>query len=603
MITICHMKATRQSKYSDETKLQAKHLYLTGSTPKEITNELGVNSTRTIYDWIDKGGWDELQSQFSLELQLERRIALMVNRDLKKPAELDEIDRLVGVLIKMQDANMRLREREQALTERKNGNYEPSHRANNASGNHKGKSKKARKNDVPDVDDPRWQDWINALFKYQRIHFDARNQRERWTVKSRQIGFTFEAAGEALYIARETGKDQTFLSASKAQSMVFAKYIRQLALKYFDIELTGTDKIRLPNGAELRFLGTNRNTAQGYSGDLYIDEAAWIHKFEAIYETVSAVATLSDKRITVFSTPSTQQHGFYKIWSGQWWKGNNKDRQYVDFPSVTTLRKHPQPCPDKRWRFAVTIHDAISGGNKLIDLDDIKERYSSDSFKYLFECEFIDEADGIFKLSDLKGLGVNTEKWADIVLDSIRPAGDLPVAIGYDPARTTDFARCYVLTIPQTVVEAFRVIEGFEWKGFNWQWQADQIKNLCARYNVQHIGIDCSGIGSGVAEMVKAFFPRAMLISYSQQTKTNLVLKVMDLVYTKRLQWDEQNLSIAPSFLAIKKKMTGHGSMTFAADRSELTGHADDFFAIAHAVAYEDLNVANKRPSTYRFFN
>lgn len=596
------MKTTRKSKYGEEIQLQAKNLYLLGDTPKEIAKKVGVNSTRTIYDWIDKGGWDELQSQFSIEMQLERRISMMINKDLKKQYELDEIDRLVGFLIKLQDANMRLREREQSLIERKNGTHStPEKEGRSSGGQSNGNRKKIRKNDIPKIDDPRWQDWVNSLYKYQRIHFDARNVRERWTVKSRQIGFTFEAAGEAMYVAVETGKDQTFLSASKAQSLVFASYMRKLAQKYFDIELIGTDKIRLANGAEMRFLGTNRNTAQGYSGDIYMDESGWIHKFTDIYETTSAVATTSDKRITVFSTPSTMQHGFYKIWSGQWWKGNNKDRQHIEFPKKDTLRKHPQVCPDKRWRYVVTIHDAIAGGNKLLDLEDIKERYSGDSFLYLFECEFIDEADGIFKLSDLKGLGVDTQKWHDIILDSIRPAGDMPIAIGYDPARTTDFARCYVLTIPQTFAEIFRVIEGFEWKGFNWQWQADQIKRLTTRYNVKHIGIDGSGIGSGVAEMVKAFYPTVMIINYSQQTKANLVLKVMDLVWSKRIQWDEQNKTIAPSFLAIKKKMTGHGSMTFAADRSEITGHADDFFAIAHAVACEDLNVANKRQSTYRF--
>ncbi len=608
MITICRMKIKRSNRYSDETIEQAQRLYLSGYAPKEIVKELGINSTRTIYYWIEKGGWDEMQSKFSLEMSLERRINLLVDRDMKKASELDEIDRLTNVLIKKQDADMKLLERKQALAERQQGLVSPryektnDHRQNG--GQQKGNSRKAKNNDIPPVDDPRWQEWINALYKYQKIHFDARYERERWTLKSRQVGWTFEAAGEAMYIASETGKNQVFLSASKAQSLVFASYMRNLAMHYFGIKLTGTDKFRLPNGAELRFLGTNRNTAQSYSADLYIDEAAWIHKFGGIYETAGAMATTKDKRITVFSTPSTQQHDFYKIWSGQWWKGNDKDRQFVEFPSLATLRKHPQKCPDRRWRFAVTIHDAVAGGNPNLDLEDLKERNGGDAFKYLFECEFMDEADSIFKLSDLKGLAIIAdEKWKDINLKDIRPAGDQPVAIGYDPARTNDFARCYVLTIPQTVVEAFRVIEGFEWKGFNWQWQANQIQNLCARYNVQHIGIDCSGIGSGVAEMVKGFFPRAMLINYSQQSKTNLVLKVMDLVYAKRLLWNEEFRSIAPSFLAIKKKMTGHGSMTFAADRSELTGHADDFFAIAHAVAYEDLNVANKRQSTYRFFN
>ena len=100
--------------------------------------------------------------------------------------------------------------------------------------------------------------------------------------------------------------------------------------------------------------------------------------------------------------------------------------------------------------------------------------------------------------------------------------------------------------------------------------------------------------------MIKAFFPQVMLISYTQQSKQSLVLKVMDLVSTSRLKWPAEYTSIAPSFLAIKRKQTGHGTMTFAAERTEETGHADSFFAIAHAVACEGLNVAMQRTSTIR---
>ncbi|PSU42620.1 hypothetical protein C9J12_28745 [Photobacterium frigidiphilum] len=72
---------------------------------------------------------------------------------------------------------------------------------------------------------------------------------------------------------------------------------------------------------------------------------------------------------------------------------------------------------------------------------------------------------------------------------------DCPVFVG-------DQAKYDVLAKPDKQYPHFRVIEQHEWCSLNWQWQAE-------RYNVVHIGIDYYGIGSGVAELVLAFFSRA----------------------------------------------------------------------------------------------
>lgn len=592
------MKKTRSSRYSDEIKSQAKTLYLASLTPLEIKTKLDINSVRTVYNWVNDGGWNALLTVHGAEQQLEARLQQLTGREKKTKLELDEIDRLVTNIVKMRTANAKLRDqdvsvraREQAIKE---GNDTPAAGDGNSRST---KKPRKRKNDLPDVDDPRWQQWIDGLWGYQKIHFDAKELRERWTLKGRQVGFTYEASGEALYIARKTGKNQTFLSASKAQAHVFKSYMQRIAAELFDVELKG-DVIKLSNGAELRFLGTNRNTAHSYSSDVYIDEAFWIHKFDAIYEVASAMATQSHYRVTVFSTPSTKQHKAYSVWSGSWWKGRDPKRVDIPFPELNTLRKHPQVCADKRWRFVVTIHDAIAGGNTLIDINDLRERYSPEAFDYLFNCEFMDEADSVFKLKDLEGCPVFVGEWKDFDPYGARPLDNKEVVLGYDPARVGDQAKCDVLAKPDKQYPYFRVIEQHEWSGFNWQWQADQIEALTERYNVVHIGIDCSGIGSGVAELVQAFFPRAMLIAYGQQSKINLVLKALDVVYQHRLRWRDDFKTIPVSFMSIKRKTTGNSTMTFAAERTDEAGHADDFFAICHALACEDLNVNRKREST-----
>ncbi|MCV5225110.1 terminase family protein, partial [Escherichia coli] len=79
----------------------------------------------------------------------------------------------------------------------------------------------------------------SSMFAYQRHWWEAGNRhRIRNLLKSRQIGATFFFAREALIDAITTGRNQIFLSASKAQAHVFKQYIIDFA-KEVDVELKG----------------------------------------------------------------------------------------------------------------------------------------------------------------------------------------------------------------------------------------------------------------------------------------------------------------------------------------------------------------------------
>lgn len=603
----------KNSKYSEEQREQAKKLYLAAIPPKEIAERVGVNGARTIYNWAKKFEWDKELNSFGTEYILEQRIAQLTIREGKSKLELDELDRLIGNIVTLKKTGMELRERELAMHLKESGatagrcddggnDFESSDREPR-----QGRKKRKVKNDVSELTEADFERWIQTLFKYQKIQFDNLHQKERWTLKSRQIGLTYEAAGEALYKGWKTGRNQTFLSASRAQAEVFRSYIVNIAAEFFGIELKG-NPIRLSTGAEFRFLGTNKNTAQSYSSDLYIDEAFWINKFSQIYEVASAMSTLGKFTITVFSTPSTKQHEAYQIWSGAWWKGKDKERANIEFPSDELLRKTPQLCPDKRWRFVITVHDAIAGGNNLIDLEDILERYSKDAFAYLFLCQFMDEADSIFNLRDINDCMTDGDDWDDVDTTSPRPYGDYEVWLGYDPSRYNDRARLVALAVPigtrgvgrlKKYKDKFRVLETRELRGWDWQAQAAEIERFTHKYNVTHIGVDVSGIGSGVGELVKSFFPSVVLINYTLGSKTDLILKALDVVNHRRICWKGEEKTIGPSFMAIKRKTTGKNQITFTAERSADIGHADDFFAITHALIKEPLNISRRRESTY----
>nr|WP_256352213.1 hypothetical protein [Pseudomonas gingeri] len=122
---------------------------------------------------------------------------------------------------------------------------------------------------------------------------------------------------------------------------------------------------------------------------------------------------------------------------------------------------------------------------------------------------------------------------------------------------------------------------------------------MCERFNVQHIGIDVTGVGYGVFDLVREFFPRATPIHYSLETKNALVLKAQDTIQGQRIEWDAGWNDIAAAFLTIKRGATASGQITYSASRTEATGHADVAWAVMHALAKEPLNFNKQRKSRW----
>ncbi|EPP2016174.1 terminase large subunit domain-containing protein, partial [Escherichia coli] len=192
-----------------------------------------------------------------------------------------------------------------------------------------------------------------------------------------------------------------------------------------------------------------------------------------------------------------------------------------------------------------------------------------------------------------------------------RPFGNREVWAGFDPSRSGDNSTFVIVAPPVHEGERFRVLAVWQWQGFNFTWQADQIRELMQRFNITYIGIDITGIGKGVFDIVSRFAPReANAILYSVESKNRLVMKMIDVVAHKRIEWakdaiDEasrERTEIPASFMSIRRTTTKSGNaLTFVAERSDVTGHADVFFAISHAVINEPVDYDYERPSTWAF--
>lgn len=579
----------------------ARSLYLHRWTPKEIANELNLPNARIIYYWAQKWHWADMLSHESIEEAINRRILVLANRDNKNELELKEIDSLIAQHCKLMAQKSKHAEKLAEIKAQTQGSYASGEEAAARDENGGGK-RKYRKNDISGIQQEELELFAGeTLFFYQQYLRANKHHAIRNILKSRQIGATWYFAFEALEDAIISGDPQIFLSASRAQAEVFRSYIVNIAQQFFGVTLTG-NPIRLSNGAELRFLSTNKNTAQSYSGHLYCDEYLWVPNFAKLNEVASAMATHDKWRTTYFSTPSAKTHQGYPFWTGDEWKQGDKQRSKITFPEFDEYRDGGRLCPDGQWRYVITLEDAIDGGFNLANIERLRNKYNRDTFNMLYMCVFVDSGDSVFKFHMLEKCGVDIEMWQDHDFSAPRPFGNREVWGGFDPARSGDTSTFVIIAPPQFEGERFRVLATFYWQGLNFNYQANQIKELFQRYNMTYIGVDITGIGSGVFELVQNFAMRqAVAIHYGLESKNRLVMKMIDVIESQRIEWDGEAKEIPASFLAIRRTSTAKGGgMTFVADRTKETGHADVFFAIAHAIDNEALNFEHKRKSTWK---
>ena len=583
------MTITTDTTLLNDPRRQAALLYWQGFSVPQIAEMLQTKRP-TVQSWKQRDQWDETAPLNRVESTLEARLIQLYAKPNLTPHDFKVAD----FLARQMERFARINRYGQTGNE---VDLNP-----NVANRNKGDRKKPTKNFFSDEAIEKLEEIFFAeSFEYQlRWHRAGLEHRIRDILKSRQIGATFYFSREALLHALKTGHNQIFLSASKTQAYVFREYIIQFARRV-DVDLTGDPIVIGNNGAKLIFLGTNSNTAQSHNGDLYVDEIFWIPNFQKLRKVSSGMASQSHLRSTYFSTPSTLAHGAYPFWSGELFnRGRARASERVDIDISHDALAAGVACPDGQWRQIVTIEDALAGGCTLFNLEQLQRENSVDDFRNLFMCEFVDDKASVFPFEDLQRCMVDSlEEWEDFAPFADNPFGSRPVWVGYDPSHSGDSAGCVVLAPPVVAGGKFRILERHQWKGMDFATQAKSIRQLTEKYNVEYIGIDATGLGIGVFQLVRSFYPAARDIRYTPEMKTAMVLKAKDVIRRGCLEYDVSATDITTSFMAIRKTMTSSGrNATYEASRTEEASHADVAWATMHALLNEPLTAGSGQPTS-----
>ncbi|MBB5447096.1 MULTISPECIES: terminase large subunit domain-containing protein [unclassified Paraburkholderia] len=573
----------------------ARDLFWSGWKITAIADYIGEKRS-TVETWKQRERWGEADVTDRIDAALEQRMRVLIAKDNKDGKDFKEID-LLGREV---ERFHRIR----ARAARANGESAGESAGSAGRDTTRAAGRKSRRNAISEEQSQKLISAVrDSLIGHQHVWYANRAMRRRNILKSRQIGATFYFAHEALARALETGYNQIFLSASRAQAHVFRAYIQKFAWQAAEVELTG-DPIILPNGASLIFLGTSSRTAQSYNGDLYFDEYFWVSNFATLNKVAQGMATHKHLRMTHFSTPSTTTHEAYSFWTGSHYNKGRAEKDRVEIDVSHTSLARGLICPDGQWRHMVTVEDAVAAGFDKLDVDELRQHNSPADFANLYMCDFVDDTASVFPFDAMKACMVDSwVEWDDVKPLEARPYGLRAVWVGYDPALSGDAAGCVVIAPSSEPNGKFRVLERHRWHGMDFEAQAESIRAITQRYNVTDITIDATGIGHGVYQLVRQFFPRTRALQYSPEVKTRLILKGLSVIGKGRLKFHAGMTDLVQSFMSIRRSMTASGTrLTYTAPRSEDTGHADLAWACLHALDNEPLEGAQRARSTVEFF-
>jgi uncharacterized protein YjcR len=585
--------------YAD-VRREARSLYWRGWGVTQICDELAERGVRidgkavarsTIESWKQREKWAEAPPIRAAEESVLVRYQMLVAKEQKTGHDFKEIDLLGRQLERLE----RCRKYRQSGNE---ADLNPNVEKRNA------KPKKARRANLitAEMAQQLREAFERECFEYQLAWWRAADQRTRFILKSRQIGATWYFAREALVDALETGRNQIFLSASRRQAEIFRKYIVEFVFRVTGLQLKG-EHLLIDRGDDddgnplerptLFFLGANYRTAQGEHGNFYYDECFWAQDFDNLDDVASGMASQKRYRETYFSTPSSVAHPAHKKWTGEKFNDGRGKADQVKIDLAREILKAGSLGADGIWRHLVTIHDAAAGGCDLFDIAELRRRKAPDVFSNLYECEFVDDSASAFPLALMSRCQVDSlEEWrADVKPFALRPyAGE--VAIGYDPQESADGddAALVVVALPKKAKSPFRVLEKLRLKG-GFEAQAQAIFRMLTKYQVVDVGIDTTGVGAAVYQLVAKKFPTARSIRYSPEVKAMMVYKAKSVIAAGRLQFDAGAADIIASFMSIRPQVTSSGrGVTYVASRSGETGHADVAWAIMHVLHAEPLD-------------
>lgn len=421
------------------------------------------------------------------------------------------------------------------------------------------------------------------LEPYQ-VAFLENRSRFRWVTKSRQVGFSFLFALEALARChlreKHTAVFVSYNLEDAKEKILVARQVHEELPLAFQKKLVVDSKTELAfesNGAHQRLsriLSNPSKAPRGKKGDVYLDELAHYVNDREVYRGSTALILRSNGQLTGCSTPLGRRGIFWEIAREEIRKYPHHTRQHVPWwlcrffctdTARAAIEAPDMPTEERVERFG---RPAIVEQFDSLDLDDFQQE---------LEGRFVDESYSFFPYDLVLPNTTDELTLADDFTDVPEPQGR--IVAGFDVGRTRDRSE---LAVFEEVDGRFtcRLLRTYAEAPFAEQ-EAD-LRRLFDVLPVARLSIDRSGIGMNLAENLARDFPQVVPENFTNDAKERWATDFKILLQRREVVLP-RNRDLVAQIHSIKKRVLGSGKVAFDAERTARGGHADRFWAIALA--------------------
>lgn len=409
--------------------------------------------------------------------------------------------------------------------------------------------------------------------------------------KSRRIGFTYVQSYEDVRDAAraEGAMDVWFSSADKSAAEEYIRYCERW-VKLFDAAARNLGElildsendvkalvIELANGRRINALTSNPRRFRSKGGKVVLDEYAFHDDQRAMWKAASPAITWGYP-MRVLST--------------------HNGRSCMYFQRVEEARK-----PGSRWSLhCITLEDAVNEGL----VDKIKGRPATEEERqdFIAECRdiagdeesFLEEYMCVARDSALAWL-----PW-DLITAVETPEAGAPEGyaggdtyVGIDIGRRKDL---FVIWVSEEVGDLLWTREVVALKNASFAEQDAELDRVMRAYRVRRVCMDQTGMGEKPVEDAQRRYGSSVVegVPFTNVTKQTIAQLVKERFEDRKVRLPMAR-EIRESHHSVRRLMTTAGNPRFDADRNDVIGHADHFWA--HGLAIHARDASPKRVIAY----
>ncbi len=397
---------------------------------------------------------------------------------------------------------------------------------------------------------------IPSMYEYQREVMKSIHENTETIInKSRQIGISYAIACWSLIRAVLEERVELIISPSLRQSKHMMDYVYEHMRKLerdFTIPLKEETKtsIMFETGGEIHSLPNSANTVRGYrADDIYIDEFAHFTNgtdkevLEAILPSISRGG-----HILYISTPFGDQNLFYEYWH---------DRE--DIRKITINWRE---CPDMSEEKILAIKQAIG----------------EDAFNQEYENQFLSDVEGQEFPFQLISSCIDHELQYTDLSSRSKYLGGADIGREHDLTAFIAFEKQggkYIAKNKRTMSNT------------PYHEQLNFFTYLLKNFTFEKFHIDETGIGNMLAEELSRI-ARITRITFNNENKQEMVANLKRLMQEGKVRYPN-DAQLIDSIRSIRRKYSDTNYLKFESVRTEETGHADLFWAMALALYGESM--------------